>query len=45
MHYTEHYESPIGGITLGSDGTALTGLWVDEQKYIADTLENEHKEK
>lgn len=45
MHYTEHYESPIGGITLGSDGTALTGLWFDEQKYFADTLENEHKEK
>lgn len=45
MHYTCHYDSPIGGITLASDGTALTGLWFDEQKYFADTLENEHESK
>ena len=38
MHYTEHYESPIGGITLGSDGTALTGLWFDEQKYFEELV-------
>lgn len=42
MHYISHYESPIGRITLGSDGKALTGLWFDGQKYFADTLEEEN---
>ena len=45
MQYTDHYESPIGGITLASDGRALTGLWFDEQKYFADTLSLEHEQK
>ncbi len=45
MQYTDHYESPIGGITLASDGRALTGLWFDEQKYFADTLSREHEQK
>lgn len=27
MDYTAYYDSPIGGITLASDGEALTGLW------------------
>ena len=45
MHYTSHYDSPIGGITLGSDGKALTGLWFDGQKYFADTLTKDHEEK
>lgn len=30
-----HYESPLGGITLGSDGKALTGLWFDVQDRFA----------
>ncbi len=38
MDYTAHYDSPIGGITLASDGTALTGLWFDGQKHYAATL-------
>ena len=33
-----HYESPLGGITLGSDGEALTGLWFDGQEHYAVTL-------
>ena len=45
MDYTHHYESPLGGITLASDGEALIGLWFDGQKYYADTLQKEHKEK
>ena len=44
MQYTSHYESPIGGITLASDGKALTGLWFDGQKYFADTLTKNHEE-
>ena len=45
MDYTCHYDSPLGGITLASDGEALTGLWFDGQKYFADTLDTEHAEK
>lgn len=45
MEYIHHYDSPLGGITLASDGDKLTGLWFDDQKYFADTLEKEHEEK
>lgn len=44
MDYTFHYDSPLGGITLGSDGEALVGLWFDGQKHFADTLQPEHRE-
>ena len=44
MIYTAHDVSPLGGITLASDGRALTGLWFDGQKYFADTLPAEHTE-
>jgi O-6-methylguanine DNA methyltransferase len=45
MDYTWHYESPLGGITLASDGESLVGLWFDGQKHFADVLEKEHQEK
>ena len=45
MEYTHHYDSPLGGITLASDGDSLIGLWFDGQKYFADALGNEHEEK
>ena len=45
MDYTHHYDSPLGGITLASDGDAVTGLWFDGQKYFASTLDAEHEEK
>ena len=45
MDYTYHYDSPIGGITLASDGKNLIGLWFDGQKYFADTLSKEHIER
>ena len=32
MDYSYHFISPLGGITLASDGDALTGLWFDGQK-------------
>ena len=44
MEYTHRYASPLGGITLASDGNALTGLWFDGQKYFAATLDTEHRE-
>ena len=45
MDYTHHYESPLGGITLSSDGESLTGLWFDGQKYFASALSPAHTEK
>ena len=45
MDYTHHYDSPLGGITLASDGEAIIGLWFDGQKYFADNLEHENMEK
>lgn len=38
MQYIHHYKSPLGGITLASDGITLTGLWFDGQKYFGDNL-------
>ncbi len=34
MTYTEIYSSPIGNITMESNKTALTDLWLDSQKYF-----------
>lgn len=34
MYYCTIYSSPIGELTLGSDGAALTGLWLEGQKYF-----------
>ena len=45
MTYTYHYDSPLGGITLASNGTELTGLWFDGQKYFGDTLAKDCEEK
>jgi len=45
MDYTTHYQSPLGGITLASDGEALVGLWFDGQKHFADALAEQHKER
>ena len=44
MDYTWHYDSPLGGMTLASDGEALVGLWFDGQKYFADALDAENQE-
>ena len=34
MTYIYNYASPLGGITLASNGESLTGLWLDGQKYF-----------
>ncbi len=41
MKYSDHYDSSLGGITLVSDGNALTGLWFDGQKRFPSTTANE----
>lgn len=45
MDYTARYSSPVGGITLASDGKALVGLWFNGQKYFADVLDPAHEER
>lgn len=36
--YIVEYPSPIGVLTIASDGQSITGLWIKGQKYYADTL-------
>ena len=45
MDYIHRYDSPLGGITAASDGTALTGLWFDGQRHFAETLAGGYAEK
>lgn len=41
MHYLSHYDSPLGAMTLASDGDRLTGLWFDGQKHDRSTLDGD----
>ena len=41
MIYQTQYQSPVGNITLASDGKNLVGLWLDGQKYFADSIKEE----
>lgn len=45
MDYIYHYKSPIGMITMASDGETLIGLWFDGQKYFGDSLGEAYEEK
>ena len=45
MDCVYRYPSPIGSITMASNGTALTGLWFDNQKHFAQTLSEPYDEK
>ncbi len=36
--YSDTYESPLGRITMTSDGEAVKGLWIDGQHYYMDSL-------
>lgn len=38
MLYSTEFQSPIGLLTLASDGRNLLGLWVEGQKYFAHTI-------
>lgn len=33
MNYSTTYQSPVGELTLASDGESITGLWIQGQKY------------
>ena len=45
MIYVDHYRSPLGGITISSNGSEITGLWFDGQKYFGAGLPEEYEEK
>ncbi len=45
MTYIYRYHSPLGGITVSSNGIEITGLWFDGQKYFGDTLPENYEEK
>lgn len=45
MDHIYHYQSPIGGITIKSNGTALTDLFFDTPEHGADTTPKNTKEK
>ncbi len=34
MNFYTEYSSPVGKLTLVSDGEALTGLWIESQKHF-----------
>lgn len=38
FHYTNTFLSPLGKIIMASDGSSLTGLWFDGQKYFGENL-------
>lgn len=38
MYYKTYYMSPVGKLTLASDGKNLVGLWIEGQKYFQSTL-------
>ncbi len=44
MRFISRYESPLGRLTLASDGDALTGLWFAGQKYDAEGLSEDAQE-
>lgn len=41
MYYSTVYSSPVGRITLASDGENLTGLWIEGQKYFGASVSGE----
>ena len=45
MDYLHHYASHLGAMTLASDGQSLVGLWFDDQKHFACSLEEDAVEK
>ncbi len=44
MNHICYYHSPLGTILLASDGSRLTGLWFENQKYYGNKLDKDAKE-
>mgnify|MGYP001228289340 CR=1 FL=1 len=45
MDYISHYTSPLGDMTMASDGEALCGLWFDGGRYFGDVIVPPYEEK
>lgn len=45
MDFISHYDSPLGGMTMASDGSHLVGLWFDGQKHFAETLDKDYEKR
>lgn len=45
VQYTTVCPSPLGSLTLASDGTNITGLWMENQKYYGSTLGTDVQER
>jgi methylated-DNA-[protein]-cysteine S-methyltransferase len=45
MEYVQKIKSPVGILTVSSDGKNISGLWIEGQKYFADKLEKDTCEK
>lgn len=41
MYYQTNYDSPLGQLTLASDGEHMVGLWIKGQKYFGGTIKEE----
>lgn len=38
VYYGTHYQSPLGDIFIASDEESVIGLWIENQKYIGNTM-------
>lgn len=38
MDYLSYYSSPLGTLTIASDGHSITGLWMEGQRHFGRTL-------
>ncbi|WP_010254795.1 methylated-DNA--[protein]-cysteine S-methyltransferase [Treponema primitia] len=45
MEYVCKIKSPVGMLTVSSDGENILGLWIEGQKYFAHTLDKDSVEK
>ena len=45
MLYIKHYQSPLGAMTMSSNGEALTGLWFDCSQQNSRLLKGAKREK
>lgn len=43
MYYYSEYESPVGTLTIATDGEAVCGLWLDGQKYHGGSVPEDMK--
>ena len=42
MEYINSIKSPVGMLTISSDGNSISGLWIEGQKYFGKNLKKEN---